>query len=216
MDPRLGSFHLLKICSFSGTGFTPPAIVADPSSEPTNVYGAPIKSNIIGSAIETESMETNPEAKVQEILIESELSPKENGNLTIIGDSSGPSELSPKENGNLTQTGDGPESNTFTSTVQELGAITTASTISVPESSAPDDRTFSQINKTETRKPSPAKPKKPATLYGAPKPAPALYGAPKPVSNSYGAPVSNSEELALPVYVTPKPPRKQLKTFKAI
>ena len=186
----------MKLCSFSETGFTPPDVVSDPSSEPTNVYGAPIKSNIIDSVIETESMETNPEAKVQEILIESELSPKENGNLT--------------------QTGDGPDSATFTSTVQESGSVTTARTIPVPESSASEDRTSNQINKTGKRKLSPAKPKAPATLYGAPKPAPALYGAPKPVSDLYGAPVSNSEELPLPFYVTPKPPRKQLKTFKAI
>ena len=186
----------MKLCSFSETGFTPPDIIAIPSSEPINVYGAPIKSNIIGSGIETESMETNPEAKVQEIKIESELSPKENGNLT--------------------QTGDGPDSATFTSTVQESRSVTTARTIPVPESSAPEDKTSYQINKTGKRIPSPAKPKAPATLYGAPKPAPALYGAPKPVSDLYGAPVSNSEELSLPVYVTPKPPRKQLKTFKAI
>ena len=188
----------MKICSFSETGFTPPDVVSDPSSEPTNVYGAPIKSNLIGSGIETESMERNPEAKVQEINFESELSPKENGNLTQTGDNNGP------------------ESATFTSPVQESRSVTTARTIPVPESSASEDRTSNQINKTGKRKPSPAKPKAPATLYGAPKPAPALYGAPKPVSGLYGAPVSNAEELPLPVYVTPKPPRKQLKTFKAI
>jgi hypothetical protein len=166
-----------------------------PSFEPINVYGAPIKSNPTESTLDTELFQTNPETRDVDILIESEPAPEENGNQA--------------------ETTIGPESKTIQ--VEESRATTTifAST----ESSKPKD-------KTGTRKIRPTRPKALSTLYGAPnliqdmnefaKPVPDLYGSPEPVPHLYGAPVSKSEELPLPVYVTPKPQRKQLKIFKTL